>query len=87
MIEPMTRETLLRVAIARQWVFEKSGKARRERYHLAAKEVAAALGVTTSAVLSWEKGTSQPRGPVAERWVQLIEDLETQAQEQTAKAA
>jgi len=76
----MTTESLLRVATARRWVAEKSGRARRERHHIAAGEIAETLGVTTSAVLTWEKGKSQPRGPVAERWVRLIEDLDAQAE-------
>lgn len=83
----MTRESLLKVAIARRWVVEKSGKRRRDRHHLTAKEVAEALGVTNVAVLSWENGKSQPRGPVAERWVQLIEELDAQADAASARVA
>lgn len=83
----MTTDRLARISTARQWVADKSGKAQRDRYHLTAADIAEALGVRVSTVLSWEKGTSQPRGRVAVLWVQIFEDLATHAETQTSKAA
>jgi DNA-binding transcriptional regulator YiaG len=49
----------------------------RQSARLSQSEIAMALGVTTSAVCKWERGTRSPRGDVAERYGRLLRRLAT----------
>lgn len=69
------REEILLLAVLRDSV--RSGEARRvrESAQVSATEVAHALGVTPGAVTNWESGLRQPRGDLALRYAQLLQDL------------
>lgn len=74
----MTTDHLRRRSTARQWVANRKGREMRQTCFLTAQEVADELGVNVNTVLTWERGTSQPRAKVAERWVELLEETQRQ---------
>lgn len=65
------------VEIARVRELARTGRARsiRERAHLSAAEVAAAVGVHEATVTRWELGRRAPRGPAAVRWGKVLREL------------
>lgn len=72
----MTSADLERIRWVRSFV-EQDGAARavREGAGLSLEEVAAAVGVTGSAVGRWERGERIPRGPKALVYARLMERL------------
>jgi DNA-binding transcriptional regulator YiaG len=74
----MTTDVLRRRLTARRWVSERTGRAERRRCCITAHELADLLGVCPTTVFNWERGRSSPRGVLAERWVETIENLQQQ---------
>jgi transcriptional regulator with XRE-family HTH domain len=50
----------------------------RENAHLSQAELAAAFGVTRSAVCRWEAGTRRPRARLLEAYLELLDRLATE---------
>jgi transcriptional regulator with XRE-family HTH domain len=64
--------------LARARFYATSGRGRiiREASYLSGNETARSIGVADSTLSLWERGLRLPRGPAAERWVDLLGELD-----------
>lgn len=72
----MNRDQLIMISRARKLLA--SGRARqiRRKARISSEELAQAVGVARATLSRWENGQSQPRGPYALRYAELLEELE-----------
>lgn len=66
---------ITRIATARAYVANGTGRLVRESARLSLAELAAQVGVHRSAVWRWEHGDRMPRGEAAEAYADVIERL------------
>jgi transcriptional regulator with XRE-family HTH domain len=69
-------DKLLRRSRARRQLRPAFAKAVRLEAHVTLAEIGEALDVTESTVSRWESGVRKPRGPLAERYAQILSRLE-----------
>lgn len=74
----MTHRDLLLVARARRLASTGDAKRLRESSGLSVSEVAAAIGVSRTALWRWEAGQRAPRGAAASAWAAFLNELERQ---------
>jgi DNA-binding transcriptional regulator YiaG len=72
----MSKQDLVQRSRARRALRPAVARAVRREARLSLAEIATALEVTESTVSRWETGERQPRGAVAERYVELLTRLE-----------
>lgn len=68
----MSPEDVRRISAIRMAAASGEARAKRQELRLTLKEMAAAVGVSTSTVHGWERGHSAPRGANAIRWAKAL---------------
>ena len=68
----MSPEDVRRISAIRMAAASGEARAKRQELRLTLKEMAAAVGVSTSTVHGWERGHCAPRGANAIRWAKAL---------------